>query len=164
MQLLQRAHRMRKMLRGIIAHWRRVFKECGYIRHNHKTACMCVCVVLSVSCLCGRQFRNKPDSAGRKVLTYIEYRAVSGVFRTIDPPPPPPPTQRVCPPPARGGGYTLGGRWGGAGGGVNISEDSRLGLASYSKIPLRYRSSRAYSFLLPVVKYWFFFSCYLRHR
>ncbi len=23
-----------------------------------------------------------------KVLTYIEYRAVSGVFRTIDPPPP----------------------------------------------------------------------------
>jgi len=42
-----------------------------------------------------------------KVLTCIEYRAVSGVFRTIDP-------QRVCPPP-RTKGYTLAGRWGDGG-------------------------------------------------
>ncbi len=43
------------------------------------------------------------DPAKNKVLTYIEYRAVSGVFRTIDPPLS---TQRVCPPPApkAGGG------------------------------------------------------------
>jgi hypothetical protein len=33
-----------------------------------------------------------------KVLTYIEYRAVSDVFRTINPPPPL--YQRECPPPA----------------------------------------------------------------
>ncbi len=28
------------------------------------------------------------NTGHHKVLTYIEYRAVSGVFRTIDPPPP----------------------------------------------------------------------------
>jgi hypothetical protein len=48
-----------------------------------------------------------------KVLTFIEYRAVSGVFRTIDPPPPlhtgPSPT------PKAGGTYTLAGRRGGGG-------------------------------------------------
>jgi hypothetical protein len=32
-----------------------------------------------------------------KVITYVEYRAVAGVFQNIDPPPP---TLRVCPPPA----------------------------------------------------------------
>ncbi len=44
-----------------------------------------------------------------KVLTYIEYRAVSGVFRTIDPPPPLHPAS-VSSPRTRGGG----------GGGVHI--------------------------------------------
>jgi hypothetical protein len=43
-------------------------------------------------------------SPGHKVLTYLEYRAVSGVFRTIDPPPLS--TQRVCPPPAPKAGDT----------------------------------------------------------
>jgi hypothetical protein len=38
-----------------------------------------------------------------KVLTYIEYRAVSGVFRTIDPPPPLHPAS-VSSPPTKGGG------------------------------------------------------------
>ncbi len=62
-----------------------------------------------------------------KVLTYIECRAVSGVFRTIDPPPSPP-SECVLPPhQRRGGGYTLGR-------GVNISEDPRhwIGLLQYN--------------------------------
>ncbi len=45
-----------------------------------------------------------------KVLTYIEYSAVSGVFRTIDPPPPSPPSDCVLTPapkaPKAGGGGT----------------------------------------------------------
>ncbi len=64
-----------------------------------------------------------------KVLTIIEYRAVSGVFRTIDPPPPFHPAS-VSSPRTKGGGYTLAvGGWG-----VNISEDSRhwIGLLQYN--------------------------------
>jgi hypothetical protein len=38
-----------------------------------------------------------------KVLTYIEHRAVSDVFRTIDPPPPLPPAS-VSSPRTKGGG------------------------------------------------------------
>jgi hypothetical protein len=38
-------------------------------------------------------------SSAHKVLTYVEYRAVSDVFQNIDPPPPLS-TQRVCPPSA----------------------------------------------------------------
>ncbi len=38
-----------------------------------------------------------------KVLTYIEYRAVSGVFRTIDPPTPSPTSECVLPAPKAGG-------------------------------------------------------------
>ncbi len=40
----------------------------------------------------------------QKVLTYVEYRAVSGVFQNIDPPPPSPPSECVLPPHQR--------RWG----------------------------------------------------
>jgi hypothetical protein len=60
-----------------------------------------------------------------KLLTYIEYRAVSGVLRTIEPPTPSPPSECVLPPPqsraVRG--------WG-----VNISEDARhwIGLLQYN--------------------------------
>ncbi len=44
------------------------------------------------------------DRFYHKVLIYIEYRAVSGVFRTLSTPPP----QRVCPSPAsKAGGYAL---------------------------------------------------------
>ncbi len=58
-----------------------------------------------------------------KVLTYIEYRAVSGVFRTIYPTPR---TQRVCPPPAPTRGKGVHTRRAARGwGGVNISEDAR---------------------------------------
>ncbi len=45
-----------------------------------------------------------------KVLTYIEYRAVSGVFRTIDTPPPSPPNECVLPPHQRRGGEGVGGQ------------------------------------------------------
>jgi hypothetical protein len=41
-----------------------------------------------------------------KVLTYIEYRAVSGVFQNIDPLPPSPPSKCVLPPHQRRGGGT----------------------------------------------------------
>jgi hypothetical protein len=40
-----------------------------------------------------------------KVLTYVDYRAVSGVFQNIDPPPTPsPPSECVLPPHQRRGG------------------------------------------------------------
>jgi hypothetical protein len=42
-----------------------------------------------------------------KVITYIEYRAVSGVFQTIDPPPPSSPSEGVLPPHQRRGGGGL---------------------------------------------------------
>ncbi len=69
-----------------------------------------------------------------KVLTYIEYRAVSGVFRTTDPPPPLHPAS-VSSPRTKGGGYTIAGRW--RGGGLIFRKTSDIGLASYSRIPLR---------------------------
>jgi hypothetical protein len=73
-------------------------------------------------------FREHPYS--NKVLTYIEYRAVSGVFRTTLLTPLS--SQRVCPPPApkAGGSHSQGGE----GGGVNISEDARhwIGLLQYN--------------------------------
>jgi hypothetical protein len=63
------------------------------------------------------------EACPHKVLTYIEYRAVSGVLRTIDPHPLS--TQRVCPPPAtKARGYTLAGR-AGVGGQYCSSEDAR---------------------------------------
>ena len=42
--------------------------------------------------------------SAHKVLTYVEYRAVSGVFQNIDPPPPLPLTSESCPPHQRRGG------------------------------------------------------------
>ncbi len=57
-----------------------------------------------------------------KVLTYIEYRTVSGVFRTIDPPPPLHPAS-VSSPRTKGGGVHI--RRAVRGWGVNISEDAR---------------------------------------
>ncbi len=67
-----------------------------------------------------------------KVLTYIEYRAGSGVFRTIDPPTPSTASECVLPRTKGGGG---GGTHspGGEGLGVNISEDARhwIGLLQY---------------------------------
>ncbi len=63
---------------------------------------------------------------------YVEYRAVSGVFQTIDPPPLS--NQRVL----GGRGTHLPGGEGVVGVGVNSSEDARQTLASYGIIPLRF--------------------------
>jgi hypothetical protein len=50
----------------------------------------------------GGERGNMREQYTHKVLTYLEYRAVSGVFQNIGniDPPPPLSTQRVCPPPA----------------------------------------------------------------
>jgi hypothetical protein len=47
----------------------------------------------------------------RKVLTYIEHRAVSGVFRTIDPPPPLQPASLSSPRTLAPGGEGVGGQY-----------------------------------------------------
>jgi hypothetical protein len=77
-----------------------------------------------------------------KVLTYVDYRAVSGVFQNIDPPPLHPAS--VSSPRTKGGGDPL--TWGG--GGVNILEDARhwIGLLQYN-LSLQSNSS---SFLVPL--------------
>jgi hypothetical protein len=66
-----------------------------------------------------------------KVLTYIEYRAVSGVFQTIDPHPPLP-LASVSSPRTKGGPVHT--RRAVRGWGVNISEDARhwIGLLQYN--------------------------------
>jgi hypothetical protein len=74
-------------------------------------------------------FFRRVHYADHKVLTYIEYRAVSGVFRTIDPPPSPP-SECVLPSHQRRGVHT---RRAVRGWGVSISEDARylIGLLQY---------------------------------
>ncbi len=75
------------------------------------------------------------DTVLHKVLTFIEYRAVSGVFRTIDPPTPLNPVS-VSSPRTKGGGGGVGTHSPGGEGveGVNISEDARhwIGLLQYN--------------------------------
>ncbi len=63
-----------------------------------------------------------------QIITFIEYRALSGVFRTIDPPPPPTSPHRECVPLLHQMRGAMGG-WG-----VNISEDARhwIGLLQYN--------------------------------
>jgi hypothetical protein len=46
------------------------------------------------------------------ILTYVEYRAVSGVFQNTGPPHPPLPLESVSSPRTIGGEYTLAGRGG----------------------------------------------------
>jgi hypothetical protein len=71
-----------------------------------------------------------------------EGNPISLVFQNIDPHPPSPPGKSVLPPQQRlGWGYTLTGRRGGWG--VNILEDKRNRIASYSNgvmVSLRYES------------------------
>ncbi len=62
------------------------------------------------------------DTLYHKVLTYVEYRAVSGVFINIDPPPPLS-LASVSSPLTKGGGGTH--SPGGEEVGVNILEDAR---------------------------------------
>jgi len=74
-----------------------------------------------------RGYSNLSNALWHKVLTYIEYRAVSGVFRTIWPPPPLHPASVSSP--------TIAGRW--RGGGSIYRKTPDIGLASHSIIPLR---------------------------
>ena len=82
------------------------------------------------------------DRERHKVITYIEYRAVSGIFRTIDPPPPFRPASVPFPRTKGGGVHSrravrgLGGR-----GGSIFGKTPEIGLASYSIIPLRREES-----------------------
>jgi hypothetical protein len=69
-----------------------------------------------------------------KVLTHVEYRAVSGVFQNIDPPPLSPPSECVLPRTKGGGTHSPGGE---GGGGSIIWKTPDIGLASYSIISLR---------------------------
>ncbi len=91
--------------------------------------------ILLLFSVCGLRCRIY-ISVHHKELTYIEYRAVSGVFGTIDPPPPLHPSSVSSPPPkARSpGGDGLGG---GGGGGSIFWKMPDIGLASYSIVPLR---------------------------
>jgi hypothetical protein len=70
-----------------------------------------------------------------KLLTYVEYRALSGVFQNIDPsgPTPFPPSECVLPPHQRRT-HSPGGE---RGGGSIFWKKPDIGLASYSIIALR---------------------------
>ncbi len=86
-----------------------------------------------------------------KVLTYTEFRAMSGVFRTIDPPPPLHPASVSFPrTKGRGGGYTLAGRWGG--GRLIFRKTPDIGLASYSIIPLRFVLTQCAAFSCTITR------------
>ncbi len=73
-------------------HWLYTVQLCGLgaqLNFDHLTA--------YIAPMTGRKSAKKErnaelDGPGHKVLTYIEYTAVSGVFRTIDLPPPLHPT------------------------------------------------------------------------
>ncbi len=106
----------------------------------NKSIDACTWWIYTCSCNLGSMFaeqiHQQQVGLGCKceVLTYIEYRAVSSVFRTIDPPPPLHPAS-VSSHRTKGGGYALAGRWGG--GGSIFRKTPDIGLASYSIIPLR---------------------------
>jgi hypothetical protein len=55
---------------------------------------------LEVNAICPRKSHlwTVGQCLHHKVRTYVEYRAVSGVFQNIDPPPPSPPSECVHPP------------------------------------------------------------------
>jgi hypothetical protein len=67
----------------------------------------------------------------QKVLTYVEYRAVSGVFQKYDPPPPSPSSECVLPPHQRREGAVRG-----VGGSI-FWKTPDIGLTSYSIISIR---------------------------
>ncbi len=107
---------------------------------GHNPAIVCLSVLFSNPTKFKPQlgFDPRPQSFHHKVLTYIEYRAVSSVFRTIDPHPLS--TQRVCPPPAPKAGGGVHTRqavrgWGGS----TFRKTPDVGLASFCIIPLRFQ-------------------------
>jgi hypothetical protein len=66
-----------------------------------------------------------------KVLTYVEYRAVSDVFQINDPPPPSPPSECVLP--RTKGTHSPGGEGDGGGGSI-FWKTPAIGLASYNNL------------------------------
>ncbi len=79
-----------------------------------------------------------PPGLAHKVLTYVEYRAVPGVFQNIGPPPTSPPSECVLPPHQRRGVHT---RRAERGGGSIFWKTPAIGLASYSPVSLRFGCS-----------------------
>ncbi len=105
-------------------------------------------LLFSIPLLCSRTriynllyiFRCELVSIIHKVLTYIEYRAVSGVFRPelLTPPPPPLHPASVFSPRIKDGGYTIHTRRAVKGWGSIFRKTPGIELTSYSIIPLRY--------------------------
>ncbi len=85
--------------------------------------------------------RSELNASHHKVLTYVEYRAVSGVFQNIDPPPPSPPSEYVLPRTKGRGVHT---RRAVRGWRVNILEDARhwIGLLQYNLSTPRTNNNR----------------------
>ncbi len=52
-------------------------------------------IFIGISPACSYPLTYTVDHSYHKVLTYVEYRAVSGVFQNIDSPPPSPPSECV---------------------------------------------------------------------
>jgi hypothetical protein len=75
--------------------------------------------------------------SNHKVLTYVKYRAVSGVFQNIDPPPPLPPASVSYPRTKGGNGGVHTRRAVREGRGSIFWKTPYIGLASYSIISLR---------------------------
>jgi hypothetical protein len=100
-----------------------------------------------------------------KVLTQIEYRAMSSVFQTFDPPSPLRPASVSSN--GGGGGVHTGRAVGGGGGGSIIWKTPDIDLASYSIIPLRpVQTKTCFSFIQCTVLYFqsFFYSVDTEHK
>ncbi len=92
---------------------------------------------------------GEEKASSQKVITYVEYRAVSGVFQNIDPPPPSQPSECVLPPHQRWGGVHTRRVVRGWGGGFNFLEDAThwIGLLQYNpSTPLVFREVVEFSF------------------
>jgi hypothetical protein len=76
--------------------------------------------------------KQEPVLHKNKVLTYVEYRALSVVFQNIDPPPPSPPSECVFPPHHRPRTHSPGGE--GMGGQYTYWKTPAIGLASYNNL------------------------------
>jgi hypothetical protein len=90
----------------------------------------------AVICIIREMFKPVPEIpvySTHNVLTYVEYRAVSGVFQNINPLPHIHPAS-LSSLRTKGGGYTSPG---GGGGGSIFWKTPDIGLASYSIISLR---------------------------
>ncbi len=90
-----------------------LFRECVLLKGRPGIYLYILLLHSRDSAACWREMGRMPPVY--KVLTYIEYRAVSGVFRTIDPPSPLHPASVSSPLTKGGGGDTLAGRvngWG----------------------------------------------------